>query len=331
MLFCLQLHADHHVLGIGSYVWDYIQPVDDEFLDALYMEKKGHLDLDWHSFCDVLSLAESYPKPMMITGGSIANTIKGLAALGIDCALTGKAGRDKTGDLLLEALSNAGITPFATRTNTPTSQIISLVTPDGERSFCTFVQSSYEIEESDLLPKYFQNQDLVYIEGYLIPNSCVVEKAARLGKEYGALVAYDIGSKDLGERYRERLWGLLRDYIDILFVDSDESYSLTHLPPAESARLLGDLCKVAVVKVGEEGCYVCSNGKVFHKPAIPTKVVDATGAGDLFAAGFLYSYLEDAALEKCALFGNLMGSAAVERFGGEVPKERLGEIVATLK
>ncbi|MCP5469143.1 MAG: adenosine kinase [Chlamydiales bacterium] len=334
LLFCLlnfSIHAHYRVLGIGSYVWDYIQPVDERFLEAVYLPKRGWKDLDWAAFSEVLALSRSQAEPTLMTGGSVANTIKGLASLGIPSALTGNVGYDRRGDILIYEMEKCGITPLVTRSNTPTAHVISLVTPDGERSFCTFIDSEKETCEEDILPQYFKGVDLVHIEGYLIPNRGVVEKAARLAMEQGATVSYDIGNQNIGEKYRERLWGLLNSYIDVLFMDVDEAYALTHLDPEHACRFLSNFCHVAVVKIGEKGCYVASGKDFIHQPAIPTTVVDSTGGGDLFASGFLYGYLHGESLERCALFGNLMGSAAIENFGGEIPPARLSEIVQAMK
>jgi len=317
-------------LGVGSYAWDYIQPVDDAFLNALQLPKKGWRDMNWHSFCEVLALARLQENPTVLTGGCVANTVKGLAALGVCCALTGNVGLDRCGDEILEALQKSGIETLATRSETPTAHIIVLVTPDGERSFCSFVQSERETVESDLLPEYFEKRDLVHIEGYLIENQCVVEKAAELAKSHGAKVSYDIGNQQFGDKYRERLWAFLAEFVDILFLDIDEAYALTHMAPAQASQFLSHFCDIVVVKVGAEGCYVSSKGQHFHQAAIPTTVVDGTGAGDLFASGFLYGYLEGATLEQCALYANLMGSAAVERYGAEIPQSRLSEIVMAM-
>ncbi len=334
MLFCLlgsAEAAEHRVLGVGSFVWDYIQPVDDAFLESLYLPKKGWRDMDWHSFCEVIERARLQSTPTILTGGSVANTLKGLSALGAACALTGHAGLDKRGDQIIETLQKSGIEIYATRSETPTAHIVSLVTPDGERSFCAFIQSAKETNEADLLPHYFEDRDLVHIEGYLLPNHCLVEQAAQLAKSRGITVSYDIGNSLLGERYRERLWAFFSEYVDILFVDIDEAFALTHLPPREACQFLSHFCHIAVVKVSDEGCYVSSGKQHIHQPAIPTTVVDSTGAGDLFAAGFLFGYLEDASLEQCALYGNLMGSAAVERYGSEIPANRFKEIISAMQ
>ena len=286
--------------------------------------------MDWHAFCEILALAHLQPAPTVLTGGSIANTMKGLVSLGVPCALIGNVGLDARGNEIINELQRSGIEIYATRTTTPTSHVISLVTPDGERSFCAYIQAQKETKEADLLPEYFESCELVHIEGYLLANQCVVEKAAQLAKAKGALVSFDVGNSVLAERYRERLWALLSEYVDIVFADIDEACALTHLPPDRACALLGQLCPVAVVKMGADGCYVSSGGQQLHRPAIPTKVVDMTGAGDLFAAGFLCGYLQQAPLERCVLFGNLMWSAAVENYGGEIPLARIKEIITLL-
>lgn len=318
-------------MGIGSYVWDYIQPVDEAFLEAIYLPKKGSKEMNWQSFSEVLALAQFQPEATLMTGGSAANTMKGLASLGVSTALLGNVGLDRSGDALIYEMEKNGIIPLVTRTHTPTAHIASLVTPDGVRSFCTFVEAQRETSEGDLCPSYFEGVNLVHIEGYLLPNDAVIEKAARLAKEQGAVVSYDIGNKFLSERYRERIWAFLNEFVDIVFVDAEEAYALCRLPPERACQFLSHFCNIAVVKVDESGCFVSSGKEHVYQEGIPITVVDTTGGGDLFASGFLFGYLQGASLERCALFGSLMGSAAIENFGGEIPPARLDEIVQAMK
>lgn len=330
-LFCLPLQAEHRVLGVGTIGWDYIQQVNDHFFDTFYLPPGGWKEMDCHSFFTVLNAAMTQYNPKLVSGGSVTNTIKGLAALGVVCSLTGNVGEDECGDRLLDILEKSGVEVFATRSPTPTSHVISLINSRGERSFCGFVQSERETQERDLLAQYFKDRDLVHIEGYLLPNHCVVEKAAALAKAAGATISYHVGGSYLSERYRERLWAFLSHYVDILIVDRDEAYGLTHLPPDKASQFLSYFCKIAVVKAGEKGCYVSSKNIHLHRPAIPTTVVDETCAGDFFAAGFLYGFLEGASLEQCALFGNLMGSAVIECKGSNIPHPRFHEMKTALR
>ncbi|MFN0064710.1 MAG: adenosine kinase [Chlamydiales bacterium] len=322
---------EYRVLGIGSYSWDYIQPVSDQLLETIYLQKKDWRSVTWKEFSEMLTLFQCYPEPTIKTGGSTANTMKGLAAFGISAALTGNVGLDKRGDELIFAMESAGVIPLVTRTSTPTSQIACLITPDGERSFCSFVEAESEITCNDLHPSYFEKTDLVHIEGYLLRNHCVVDYAMQLAQKNGALVSYDLCCTQLGEKYRERLWALLAEYVDIFFCDSDEAYSLTHLPPKEACVFLKNFCPIVVVKIGADGCWVASREKFFHCPAIPANSVDTTGAGDLFASGFLYGVLEGYSLEEAAYFGSVCGSAVVEQPGGEIPENRWTEIVKLIQ
>lgn len=314
----------YRILGLGSPCIDYIVSIEEEALASLELEKGGWQEIDAKM---LHSIIENSKETFIFTGDCTSNTIKGLATLGIPCALTGNVGNDFLGEKIRKTFTELGVTTLFTETQTPTSQIACLITPDGERSFCAFVQAEHEISESDLSPSHFDAIELVYLEGYRFLNGTFVEKACRLTKESGAILAIDLANAYLIEKYRERIWSLLTHYTDLLFVNKQEAYALTHLPPKEAAKFLNNFCKIVVVKVGRDGCWISSEEGLFHSPAMAAKVVNTAGAGDLFASAFLYSYLEGYALETCAYFGNLAGSATVEGHGAELSRQKWSEIL----
>ena len=219
-----------------------------------------------------------------------------------------------------------GVTFFFTETGTPTSQIACLVTREGEHSFCAFVKT-----EKDLKPKHFDGIKLAHLSGYCLPNGIYIEKGLSLAKEAGAIVSLDLANACLVNQFRERLVSVISVYVDILFANEDEAYALTHLPPKKAAAFLKNFCTLAIVKVGEKGCWVCSSGGLFHSPGIPTHVVDKAGVGDLFDSAFLYGYLKAEPLERCAYLGNLACSATIEQYGAELSPQRWAEILHTFE
>ncbi|MCH9609233.1 MAG: Ribokinase [Chlamydiales bacterium] len=322
LLFSIPSQADYNVIGIGTPAIDYIQQVSEPFLQRLALSKGGWKESDAHAFAHLLLKAAESAPPLIFSGGSACNTMKGLAALGMNASITGNLGNDAMGDQLLMILQEANVTPLCTRGTTPTSQIACLITPDGERSFCAYIRAEKEISPHDLRKKYFEDAHLVHVEGYRLINETYIETAMKMGKERGALISFDLCNLIYGDKYRERVLGFLNEYVDIVFLDKDEAYALTHLDPENTCHFLRNYCSIVVVKVGDRGCFVGSDETVTHYPGLPSNLVDATGAGDLFNSGFLYGILNNAPIEKCAYFGNLLGSTVIKQFGAEIPEEK---------
>lgn len=320
------LAQDYTVLGIGAPAMDILMSVDEEFLKTIPGEKGGSLQVDWETFSRIMEYGRSQ-EVFIASGGSAGNTIKGLASLGQKAAFFGKTGSDEMGKEYLSRMSSFGVIPLLIETHTPITQVAGLITPDGERTFRYFLGASQELTAEDLTPELFQNVSLVHIEVYALYNGNLVEKAMQLAKEAHALVSIDLGSFEVVRQFKERLLDLIVNYVDIVFSNEDEIRALTGLNPEEGGEFLKEICPIAIVKMGKEGCFVMSGETKFHSPAIPAKIVrDTTGAGDHFASGFLHGFLEERPLEECAYYGNLTGSAAVEVYGAEIPESKWEEL-----
>lgn len=306
------------VLGIGAPCIDIMLLVEDEFLETIPGKKGGSLQIEWTTFSKILERSE-VRHPLIITGGSCSNTIKGLASLGQRSALFGKIGRDKMGQHFLNNVVPIGVMPWLIASDTPTAQVACFVTPDRQRTFRCFPGAGNELTEEDLFPELFEGVKLVHVEAYAFYNGSLATRAMQLAKEAGAIVSLDLGCFELVEHFRHTILGLLPDYVDIIFANEDEIYALTGLGPRAGCNKLKQMCPIAVVSVGENGCWVGSGEKIFHSPAFPIEVVDTAGAGDLFASGFLHGYLEGCSLKECARYGNLAGSAVVGTCGAEIP------------
>ena len=323
-IFLLQplVFAKYDVLGIGNPCIDYIQSVDDTVVQELAISKGGRKGYDSQSFSKVILQSLSNQPLNIFTGGSACNTMKGLANLGISTAITGNLGLDEHGDQILNIIENLGIKPLCTRKSPTTSQVASLVTEDGARAFCTSLDADEALEPSDLKQSFFDGVSIVHVEGYRLENKTYIETAMEMAKRAGALITFDLCNATYSAKFRERIYGLLNKYVDVLFLDEQEAYALTHLDPKPAAEFLKNYCNIIVVKSGEKGCWVSDHGTVTHYPALRSHIKDATGSGALFSSGFIYGLLKNAPLCECAYYGHLLGSEVIKHYGAEIPTEK---------
>lgn len=321
--------ANYEVLGIGSPFVDYIIVIKDDFLRHVPGAKGGMVVVDYDTLSSIIS--KSGKEPLIIAGGSGANTIKGLANFGHQCALIGKIGSDDAAKQFLENMKALSITPLLRQSSTRTAQTVCLITPDGERTMRAFLGASQEMSSKDLDPSIFEGVSLVHIEGYSLLNEQLTLEAMKLAKSAGAQVSFDLGSFEVVNAHKKTIIDLLPKYVDVVFANRDEIRSLTQLTPEKGCEVLKDLCNTAVILLGKEGCIVGSGSKQVQCPAFAVDPVDTTGAGDLFASGFLHGYLQQLPLEECARYGALAGAAVVQVQGVDVPPHAWQQIKEKMK
>lgn len=309
----------YQILGVGAPIVDQILLVSEEYLKTIPGLKGGMEVVDYPTLTKIIR--ESGSTPVFIPGGSGANVIRGLANLGRKCALVGKVGNDEIGKHLLHTIRDLGIQPLYIKTPTPTAQVVSLVTPDSQRTLRTYLGACQEMTGKDLDPTHFQDVALVHIEGYALLNEELVQRAMEYAKEAGAKISFDLASFEVAAKFRDTVVDLLWKYVDIVFANIDETKTLTDMGPAKGCSMLKDLCDVAVVSMGKEGCWVGHGEHMLRCPAYPVEPIDTTGAGDFFASGFLHGYLEGKPLEVCAHYGALAGAAVVQVLGADLTPE----------
>lgn len=319
----------YDVVGIGAPFIDYIIDVSDEFLQQLAGDKGGMIAVDYPAFRKIIE--DSGVTPKVIPGGSGANTIRGLAWLGHSCALIGKIGDDEAGKLFLESLTALNVVPFLIQVKTPTAQAICLITPEGERTMRSFLGAGQEISVDDLNPRFFNGVQLVHIEGYTLLKEALTQRTMELGKAAGAKISFDLGSFEVVKKHKDDIVDLLTRYVDVLFANRDEVYMLTQLGPEKGCQVLADICETVVVLLGAEGCLVARGAEQVHIPAYTVEAIDTTGAGDLFASGFLHGYLKGRSLSDCGRYGVLTGAAAVQVRGVEITPDTWQEIRAKIQ
>ena len=311
----------YEVLGIGAPNLDHILKVSSDFLKTLPGPKEG---MQYINYEDVWELIQSTHKvEISVAGGSACNTLKGLAHLGRHCALIGSIGSDPVAKIIKKNLQDNYVNPLLIETQTPTGHVVCLVGPDGRRTFRTYVGAGRDLSAKDLEARHFHNIRLVHIEGYSLHNGPdLVETAMRMAKTAGARVSFDLSSFEIVERHKPAIKNLLHNYVDVLFANEHEIRALTGRKSDEAVRQLSHPGKVVVALMGQQGCWVSGNSEVHCYPAYPKEPVDTTGAGDLFASGFLHGYLSEKPLETCAHYGAVLGAAVVLEHGAEIPLSR---------
>jgi sugar/nucleoside kinase (ribokinase family) len=318
----------YDIIGIGAPVVDHIIRVDDAYVQSLEGGKGGMVLINYHTLTAILE--KFHGEATLMAGGSGSNTIKGLTHFGNRCALWGKIGPDVTGQIFMESIQELGIFPIMHHSPTPTAHVLCLVTPDGERTMRTYLGASQEMHADDLDASVFDGVKLVHFEGYNLLKGDLPERAMTLAKEAGALVSLDLASYEIVNMHRERVLKMIKNSVDIVIANADEAWALFGQPPEESCSTLKDLCEVGVVLFGEGGCWVGKGDEVIHGAPFPAHPVDTTGAGDLFASGFLHAYLQGWPIDECARLGNRTGSSVVQVLGAEIPPVAWEQIKTSL-
>jgi sugar/nucleoside kinase (ribokinase family) len=322
------------IIGLGSPIIDEIAFVDDVFLESV-SGSKGGMELLGESELELIK-SDIDQELVQITGGSAGNTIFALARLGIQTSFIGKIGNCPSGDLYKKSLAQyGGNTQSFKIGNIPNGKCLSLVTPDGERTMRTSLGAAMTLTEDELTPSDFEAYDHLHIEGFVILNKNVLLKALDLAKYYKLTVSFDLASFEIVNQTKGELVEILRNNVDIVFANEDEAAAFTQLPASqseESVKILNELCETAVVKLGAKGSLIAQANTVIHSEAIPVKeVIDTTGAGDFWAAGFLHGWANNHSIEHSARLGALMGATVIQNHGGTLSHSQWDDIMESIQ
>jgi sugar/nucleoside kinase (ribokinase family) len=322
--------AKYDVLGIGNALFDVLVRTDEAFL-AKHGMTKGSMSL-----IDEARAAAIYNDmgpATEVSGGSAANTIVGIGSLGARAAYVGKVKDDQIGKLYVHDIRAAGVafnTPAATDGPATGCSYI-LVTGDGERTMNTYLGAAQDLSPADIDPAEIAAARIVYLEGYLWDPPGAKEafvKAARIAHEAGRKVALTLSDSFCVGRYRDEFLALMRNgTADIVFANESELHSLYQTSDFDTAlKLLRNDVKLGVVTRSEKGCVVVTPTDAVAAPASPiVQLVDTTGAGDLFAAGFLYGLARDLAYKQCGELGALAAAEVIQHIGAR-PQVSLKEL-----
>jgi len=311
------------LLGIGNAIVDVVAATEDDFLSRHGMHK-GTMRLIAAEEAEALYAA--MPPGQESSGGSAANTCAVAAGLGARVAFLGKVADDQLGRVFRHDITAAGVhyptPPLATASAdsaAPTARSMILVTPDAQRTMNTFLGACVGFEPADLDEAAIRDSAIVYLEGYLFdpPQAqAAFLRAAQLAHEAGRQVALSLSDAFCVERHRAAFRDLVQEHVDILFANEVEICSLYQENEFEpAARRAGEAVALAVLTRGEAGSLILRGAERVEIDAAPARLVDTTGAGDAYAAGFLAAYVRGQSLPVCGRLGSLAAAAVLEHFG----------------
>ena len=319
------------ILGIGNALVDVLVRIDDDALLEKFNLPKGSMQLvDKEKSKELLDALRHFNYDIA-SGGSAANTINGLANLGSPCGYIGKIQDDEFGAIFRKDMTEKKIEAFLLYGTQDTGIATTLISPDSQRTFATYLGAAVEMTPEDIKDEMFEGYDIFHVEGYLVQNHELIKSAIEKAKSHGLQVSIDLASYNVVESNLEFLKDIVRNSVDIVFANEEEAKAFTGKEPEDALDEIASMCDIAVVKVGAKGSLVKSGDQKTMTGAFSATPVDTTGAGDLYAAGFLHGLAGGHDLEKCAKLGSLLGARVIEVIGPKMDKHRWAGINNDLK
>ncbi|MBQ2097727.1 MAG: adenosine kinase [Bacteroidales bacterium] len=314
------------ILGIGNALVDILVHIDnDEILDRLHLSKGGMDMIDAQRKREILEVIAEMPQTLA-TGGSTSNTIHGLARLGATAGYIGKVGNDEMGKLFKQECERFGVIPHLIESDEDTGVAITFISPNAERTFATYLGAAATMRPDQVDETIFDSYDLIHIEGYLIFNHDLILDVCKKAKAHGLQISMDMASYNLIESNLEFVKMLLRDYVDIIFANEEEAKAYTGVEQIEALHKLSKECSIAIVKVGKDGSYIKMNGEVTAIAPVDATRIDTTGAGDIYASGFLYGYINGYSALEAGNLASYLSSRMIEYVGAKLPDEEWAKI-----
>ena len=307
------------ILGNGNALTDILAVLpDDTFLKTFHlpMGSMQHVDSEtgdkiWNA---LKTLDVHY-----VAGGSAANTIACTAVFGMPSAFIGKIGEDELGLLFKSSLEQFGVNTVLLKSPNPSGRSMVFVSGgNAERTFAVYLGAALDFVPEDLKPEYFEGHDYFHIEGYLVQNQALIRKAVQMAHDAGCIISLDMASYNVVESNDAFFHNLVENYVDIVFANESEAKAFTKLEPREAIDELAKHCEIAVVKVGKAGSMVRCGDEFHYIDPWPATPIDATGAGDTYAAGFLYAHSLGMPLRVCGEIGSIIAAKVVEVIGTKI-------------
>jgi len=307
------------ILGIGNALTDILAVLPDDSLLKKYNLPLGsmqHVDAMTGNtiWADLKEIGVQY-----VAGGSAANTVSATAILGMPSGYIGKVGDDELGSLFRQSQMQNGIKSNLLLGTVASGRAMVFITaPNADRTFATYLGAALQLEPEDLKPEYFEGYDYLHIEGYLVQNQNLVRRAVEMGRERGMIISLDMASYNVVESNNVFLQDIVKNYINIVFANETEAAAFTHRPPREALQLMSEMTDIAVVKIGKDGSMIQCGDEFHFIDAWPGEAVDATGAGDTYAAGFLFAHASGMPLKTCGEVGSALAAKVVEVIGTKI-------------
>lgn len=309
------------ILGIGNALVDILVDVDDNTLFTEFNLKKGGMEMIDENTKRAIHNKISTLKQSLASGGSTSNTIHGLSKLGVESGFIGKISNDKAGDFFKNDMMAAGIKPHLILSDIDTGIATTFITSDGERTFATYLGAASAMNAEEIDENIFKDYDYIHVEGYLIFNRNLILEVCKKAKNAGLKISMDMASYNLVENNRDFIADLLTNYVDIIFANEEEAKAFTGKEEKEALDILATYCPIAIVKLGAKGSIVSVNGVFTEIPPYPAKRIDTTGAGDIYASGFLYGLMNNLPIDKAGALATKLSSKIIEVVGAKLPEE----------
>jgi len=315
------------IIGIGNALVDVLARLeDDAVLEQMQLPKGGMTLIDEARQGGLRACMEGLPVEQA-TGGSAGNAMLALARLGGKAGFVGKIGRDALGRFYAENCKTVGIEARLVECNLPTGVANTFITPDGERTFGTYLGAAATLQASDISPALFEGVSMAHIEGYLVQNHELMESICQTAMEMSVQLSLDLASYNVVAADLPFFRHLVQDYIDIVFANEEEAAAFTgQKEPLAALREIAAYKCLAVVKLGSKGASARLGDEEVMVEAHRVPVVDTTAAGDFFAGGFLYALNNGASLRDCLSCGALLAEHVIGVVGTKLPEKEWKEI-----
>lgn len=319
------------IIGIGNAIVDILCKIDESFLTEQNLTKGSMSLIDDKRAQELSKLHQIQVTP----GGSVANTIATLAQLSCEAQFIGKVGADEFGKKFIEDTEKTGAKFIGENSyNQASAKSFVMITPDAQRTMCTYLGCASQINERDIDDKVFKGADFLYLEGYLWDDPQTIEalrKAIAMAKKRGVKIAFSLSDSFCVSRHKRDFVDLVLNDLDIVFANEREALELMSLQEFSNDKAFEFFSQnpdlIAVVTRSNNGCSVFGYGSAIDVPVKKVdNIVDTTGAGDAFAAGFFYGLLNDFDLEKSAIYGNLLAGQIIQIVGARFEKEQLQKV-----
>lgn len=321
------------ILGIGNALTDILAVLPDtSLLEQFHLPIGSMQHVDRETGDRIWQVL----KPLgvhYVAGGSAANTITCTAILGMESGLIGKVGDDELGHLYKSDEEQYGVKCTILKGKESSGRSMVFITgANAERTFAVHLGAALELVPEDLKPEYFAGYDYFHIEGYLVQNQSVVRRAVEMAREAGCIISIDMASYNVVESNNAFLHDIVNNYVDIVFANETEAKAFTSKEdPREALDMISSMCDIAVVKVGKDGSWVKSGDEVHYIKPWPGVAIDATGAGDTYAAGFLYAHSLGMPLKVCGETGSIIAAKVVEVIGTKIDIPRWKEAKSQIR
>ncbi len=318
-------------LGLGNALVDVLLRLKDDGPLADIGMVKGAMDMIDENQMRVIQKTQSHLERSQAPGGSVCNTMRTMAKLGLPTGFIGKIGTDSLGEYYEKALIDAGVTPYFSKADGISGCCTVLISPDGERTMGTFLGPAPTLSPGDIKEDVIAKYKYVYIEGYLLVNEPLVRNTMEKAKRNGVKIALDLSNFNIVNAFRGFLEDIIPSYVNILFSNESEAKAFTGLEPLDAIKQISQMVDISLVTLGKEGSMISANGEIIKVAAEGGKPVDTTGAGDNFAAGFLYGQSVGATLEQSARIGSMLAGYVIDVIGAQIPDHQWKQIKLKVK